>query len=167
MVRPEDLKQLIDECHARGIRVIFDGVYNHAHTDNPLAQIDHDYWFHHEPKDWSMSWGPQYNFEHRDPALDVMPARKFISENIDYWVASFTWTGCVTMRRRQIENFDVLRMMSDVARKAAGWSDGKSGRPFINIAEYLPETPELVGPPESGKPMDACWNDSFFWRRGQ
>ncbi|HEY9860437.1 MAG TPA: alpha-amylase family glycosyl hydrolase, partial [Candidatus Obscuribacterales bacterium] len=27
---PEDLKRFIDECHARGIRVLIDGIYNHS-----------------------------------------------------------------------------------------------------------------------------------------
>jgi 1,4-alpha-glucan branching enzyme len=155
---PEDLKALIDSVHARGMRIIFDGVYNHAHTDTPLAQIDHDYWFHHNPKDKAQSWGPQYNFEQTDSALGIMPARQFISENIQYWVGSYHIDGIRYDAARQIENFDALRMMSDAARQAAG------NRPFINIAEYLPETPALVGPPDSGKPMDACWHDAFFWR---
>ncbi len=161
---PEDLKQLIDECHARGIRVIFDGVYNHAHTETPLAQIDHDYWFHHEPKDKSMSWGPQYNYEHYDSGIDVMPARKFIHENITYWVGQYHIDGLRYDAAKQIENFDAMRMMSDAGRAAAGWKDGHAGKPFINIAEYLPESPDLAGPPDSGKPMDACWQDAFFWR---
>jgi 1,4-alpha-glucan branching enzyme len=165
---PEDLKQLIDECHGRGIRVIFDGVYNHAHTDNPLAQIDHDYWFHHDPKDRNMSWGPQYNYEFTDPNTGVMPARKFIYENVSFWVGEYHIDGLRYDAAKQLENFDAMRMMADAGRAAAGWTtdaDGRlhAGKPFINIAEYLPETPDLVGPPESGKPMDACWHDGFFW----
>lgn len=154
----EDLKRLIDECHARGMRVIFDGVYNHAHTDCPLAQIDHDYWFHHEPKDRAYSWGPQYNYEHYDPELGVHPARRFIGENIAYWVREFHIDGIRYDAARQIENYDAMRHMSATARTTAG------AKPFINIAEYLPEDPQLVGPPESGKPMDAAWHDQYFWR---
>jgi 1,4-alpha-glucan branching enzyme len=161
---PEDLKELIDECHGRGIRVIFDGVYNHASTETPLAQIDHDYWFHHDPKDKSMSWGPQYNYELKDPNTGVMPARKFIHENISYWVGEYHIDGIRYDAAKQLENFDAMRMMADAARAAAGWKEGHAGKPFLNIAEYLPETPELVGPPESGRPMDACWQDSFFWQ---
>ncbi|CAF0863282.1 unnamed protein product [Rotaria sordida] len=39
-----DLKQFVDECHRRGIRVFIDGVFNHTAGDCPLAVIDHDYW---------------------------------------------------------------------------------------------------------------------------
>jgi 1,4-alpha-glucan branching enzyme len=165
---PEDLKQLIDECHARGIRVIFDGVYNHAHTDNPLAHIDHDYWFHHEPKDRNLSWGPQYNYEHYDAAHDVMPARKFIQENVTFWIREYHFDGLRLDAARQLENFDAMKMMSAAGRAAAGWTIAGNGtlrgeKPFLNIAEYLPETPEIVGSPDSGKPMDACWHDTFYW----
>jgi 1,4-alpha-glucan branching enzyme len=43
----DELKHLIDECHARGIRVIMDGIFNHSEASCPLTQIDHDYWYHH------------------------------------------------------------------------------------------------------------------------
>jgi 1,4-alpha-glucan branching enzyme len=41
---PRDLKQFIDECHGRQIRVILDGVYTFSNTNCPLLQIDRDYW---------------------------------------------------------------------------------------------------------------------------
>ena len=31
----EELKNLIDECHGRGIRVIMDGIYNHSEASSP------------------------------------------------------------------------------------------------------------------------------------
>ncbi len=86
-----------------------------------------------------------------------MPAREFIKENIVYWVSGYHIDGIRYDAASQIENFDVMRMMSDTARAAAGM------KPFLNAAEYLPEKVELVGPPDSGRPMDACWHDSFFW----
>ncbi len=34
----EDLKALVDAAHARGIKVLFDMVYNHVHRDHPLVR---------------------------------------------------------------------------------------------------------------------------------
>jgi 1,4-alpha-glucan branching enzyme len=39
-----DFKNLVDKCHRRGIRMFFDGVFNHTSGDCPLAVIDQDYW---------------------------------------------------------------------------------------------------------------------------
>ena len=59
---PEDLCRLVDECHARGMRVVIDGVYNHADQDAPLAKIDYAYWFYEQnPDPPEMQWGPKYN----------------------------------------------------------------------------------------------------------
>lgn len=38
---PEAFKTLVDECHARGIAVIIDVVFNHAHENNPFCKL---YW---------------------------------------------------------------------------------------------------------------------------
>ncbi len=38
---PEALKDFIDECHARGIAVVFDVVFNHVFGQSPLARL---YW---------------------------------------------------------------------------------------------------------------------------
>jgi 1,4-alpha-glucan branching enzyme len=35
----EDLKYFIDECHARGIRVMIDAVFNHSHTECSLNRV--------------------------------------------------------------------------------------------------------------------------------
>ncbi len=44
----QELKHLIDECHARGIRVILDQLYNHSSEESPLLHIDRDYWYYHD-----------------------------------------------------------------------------------------------------------------------
>ena len=31
-------------------------VYNHSDSSSPLTQIDHDYWYHHNPKDVSSTF---------------------------------------------------------------------------------------------------------------
>jgi 1,4-alpha-glucan branching enzyme len=67
----EQLKQFIDECHARGIRVFLEGVYNHSEAESPLTQINHDYWYYHEPRDSNNSWGPEFNYEHYDENLNI------------------------------------------------------------------------------------------------
>jgi 1,4-alpha-glucan branching enzyme len=148
-----ELKQLIDECHGRGIRVIMDGIYNHSDASAPLTQIDHDYWYHHDPKDAEFNWGPEFNYEHYDEHLQTYPARRFVGDTVRYWVSEFHTDGIRYDAARQIGNFDFLHWIVQEAKQTAG------SKPFYNIAEYIPENPSVTN---MDGPMDGCWHDSFY-----
>ncbi len=108
-----ELKQLVDECHARGIRVFIDGVYNHSDSSAPLAHIDHDYWYHHDPKDPNLNWGPEFNYEHYDEKHDVSPAWQFIGSTVRFWVQEYHLDGIRYDGAKHIGNFDVIPIPSD------------------------------------------------------
>lgn len=148
-----ELKHLIDECHARGIRVIIDGVYNHSETECPLTQIDHDYWYHHEPKDPEQNWGPEFNYEHYDEHLDTYPARRFIGDTVRFWISEYHFDGIRYDAAKQIGNYDFMHWLVQETKKTAG------SKPFYNIAEHIPDTPEITN---VDGPMDGCWHDSFY-----
>ncbi|MEL6786900.1 MAG: alpha-amylase family glycosyl hydrolase [Cyanobacteria bacterium J06607_15] len=148
-----DLKQLIDECHNRGIRVLMDFIFNHSDADAPLTQIDHDYWYSRKPTDPDNSWGPEFNYEKYDENLDVKPAWQFIGDVVRFWIEEYHIDGIRYDASKQIGNFDFLTWICEQAREVA------SMKPFFNTAEYIPENPDLVG---YGKPMDACWHESFY-----
>ncbi|CAF1129819.1 unnamed protein product [Rotaria sordida] len=149
-----DLKEMIDEMHKNGIRVILDGVYNHCDCSSPLTQIDHDYWYHHNPKDVAMSWGPEWNYNFYDPKYNIWPARKFVGDSIRYMVEEFHIDGIRFDAARQIQNFDFLHWVVKEAKKAAG------PKPFYCVAEFLPDEPCITN---IDGPMDGCWHDSFYW----
>jgi len=148
-----DLKHLIDECHGRGIRVIMDGIYNHSESSSPLTQIDHDYWYYHDPKDPDNNWGPEFNYEHYDDNLDTFPARRFVGDNVQFWISEYHIDGIRYDAARQIDNYDFMHWIVGETKQVAG------SKPFCNIAEHIPETPDLVG---LEGPMDACWHESFY-----
>lgn len=147
-----ELKALIDECHARGIRVLMDGIYNHSEASSPLTQIDHDYWYHHEPRDPGNNWGPEFNYEFYDENYQCYPARWFIGDTVRYWVREYHLDGIRYDAARQIANYDFMHWIAQEAKKTAG------AKPFINIAEHIPETPSITN---IDGPMDSCWHDSF------
>ncbi|WP_138500251.1 alpha-amylase family glycosyl hydrolase [Nostoc sp. PA-18-2419] len=147
------LKNLIDECHGRGIRVIIDGIYNHSEASGPLTQIDHDYWYHHSPRDPDNNWGPEFNYEHYDENLDIYPARKFIGDTVRYWVQQYHLDGIRYDAARQIANYDFMHWIVQEAKNVAG------PKPFYNVAEYIPETTSITN---FDGPMDGCWHDSFY-----
>lgn len=149
----EDLKHLIDECHGKGIRVIMDGIFNHSEASSPLTQIDHDYWYYHEPRDPDNNWGPEFNYEHYDENLDVKPAWQFIGDTVSFWIEEYHIDGVRYDAARQIANYDFMHWIVDKAHQTAG------EKPFYNIAEYIPETTSITN---MDGPMDGCWHDSFY-----
>lgn len=151
--KTQEFKHLIDQCHSRGIRVIVDGIFNHSESENPLTQIDHDYWYHHEPPH-EFSWGPEFNYEHYDQNLEIKPAWQFIGDVVRFWIEEYHIDGIRYDAAKQIENYDFLHWIADQAQKKA------VDKPFYNVAEHIPETPSITN---VDGPMDGCWHDSFAY----
>ena len=149
-----ELKQLIDECHARGIRVILDAICNHSEASAPLTKIDHNYWYHEKPQDPQWSWGPQFNYDFYDEELKTYPARKFMGDVLRYWVKEFHIDGIRYDSCRQVENYDFMNWIVKEGKAAAGM------KPFYNIAEFVPMNVSITG---ANGPMDACWHDTFCY----
>ncbi|HEY9822886.1 MAG TPA: alpha-amylase family glycosyl hydrolase, partial [Candidatus Sericytochromatia bacterium] len=153
----EDLKRLIDECHARGIRVIMDGIYNHTDEECPLMLIDRNYWYYeyrHYPEDPANYWGPEFNYDNYDETLDVKPAWKYVGDVVRYWVQEYHIDGIRFDAVRQLANFEFLDWLAKQAKKNAAL------KPFYNIAEHIPDSSKVVSPEG---PLDACWHESFHY----
>jgi 1,4-alpha-glucan branching enzyme len=152
---PEDLKYFIDECHARGIRVIMDGIYNHTDDKSPLLYIDRDYWYYHDkhyPNDPANYWGPEFNYDHYDENLDIKPAWKFFGDVVRYWIEEYHIDGIRYDAVRQLANYEFFDWLIQEANQATG------GKPFYHIAEHIPDSSEIVKP---NGVFDACWHESF------
>jgi 1,4-alpha-glucan branching enzyme len=147
-----ELKQLIDCCHEKGIRVILDAIYNHSESEAPLTKIDYDYWYHHLPRDPEYNWGPEFNYDLYDETLKIHPAWQFAGDNARFWVEEYHTDGIRFDSARQMENYDVMHWIVKEAKKSAGV------KPFYTIAEHLPETTAITN---TDGPMDGCWHDSF------
>ncbi|HEY4911787.1 MAG TPA: malto-oligosyltrehalose trehalohydrolase [Methylomirabilota bacterium] len=84
--RPEELKALVEACHARGLAVFLDVVYNHL---GPEGNYLHRYapaFFSRERK---TPWGDAINLD--EPGSEV--ARSFVVHNALYWLEEFHLDG--------------------------------------------------------------------------
>ncbi|MCT7968148.1 alpha-amylase family glycosyl hydrolase [Laspinema sp. D1] len=152
-----DLKRFIDECHARGIRVILDIVLNHSNDECPLLKIDRDYWYYHHkhyPDDDNNWWGPEFNYDHHDSNLDIRPAWSFTGDVVQYWIQEYHIDGFRYDALSQLANWEYLHWIANLARETAG------SKPFYNIGEHIPEKPKYA---RFEGPMDGCWHESFHY----
>jgi 1,4-alpha-glucan branching enzyme len=150
---PDDLCQLIDECHARGIRVLYDAVYNHMDSESALTRIDYEYWFYKEnPDDKDLQFGPKFNYEKYDENLKLHPAREHVINAMRFWIETYHIDGIRFDAARAIRLYDILDWFSEEAKKHAGLKS------FYTIAEYIPQNPTVAG---FDKPMDAAWHENL------
>jgi 1,4-alpha-glucan branching enzyme len=150
-----DLKQFIDECHSRGIRIFIDGIYNHTDEECPLMLLDRNYWYYehmHYPEDPGNYWGPEFNYDNYDEKLDVKPAWKYVGDVVKYWVEEYHIDGIRFDAVRQLANVEFLDWLAKQSK------NNTANKPFYNIAEYIPDTNEITSPEG---PLDACWHESF------
>lgn len=68
----EDFQRLVEDIHAKGMRVIIDVVYNHTSPDSVLS-MEHPEWFYHKP-DGSFGnrigdWWDVIDLDYRNPGL--------------------------------------------------------------------------------------------------
>ena len=92
-----DLKDLIDECHKRGIAVIVDMVFNHAYCDeygdNPMnklypygTDLSNNPWFNVTPPEGGQTYGQDWNH-------DFEPAKEMFKRVFQYWLTEYKVDG--------------------------------------------------------------------------
>jgi 1,4-alpha-glucan branching enzyme len=151
---PDDLCRLVDECHARGIRVIHDGVYNHSEDNAPLTKIDYTYWYHKENPDEPYNrFGPKFDYQHFDENLQVWPARAHVCEAILFWIEHFHIDGIRFDATYLINHYEFLDWLHEQIFKNV------MHKPFYTIAEHIPQNPTIAGP---DGPLDAAWHEHFY-----
>jgi len=112
---PESFRQLVDACHGRGIAVILDVVYNHAHERNPLCMLYWDGannrpaadnpWFNQQaPHDYSVF----NDFNHESPATKYYVKKVLRHWLNDYHVDGFRFDLSKGLTQNTGGNFDAF-----------------------------------------------------------
>ena len=89
--KPQELKQLIDEAHGNGMRVVMDLIHSHAvkNETEGLAKYDGSpyQFFHDGPRREHIAWDSLcYNYGKNDVI-------HFLLSNIQYWMKEFLFDG--------------------------------------------------------------------------
>jgi maltooligosyltrehalose trehalohydrolase len=150
---PDDLKQLVDACHARGLAVILDVVYNHlGPSGNYLAKFAPYF-----TNKFATFWGEGVNYD----GADSDEVRRFFCDNALMWLRDFHFDG---LRLDAVHGIvdtlatHILEQMKIEVEKLAA----QLGRPLVLIPESDLNDPRLLRPRDrGGYQLDAQWSDDF------
>jgi len=150
---PEGLKRLVDACHAKGLSVIFDVVYNHlGPSGNYLGRFGPYF-----TDRYGTPWGEAVNLD--GPESD--PVREFIVDNALMWLRDYHADGLRLDAVHAIVDTSATHILEELADRVDEL-ELELGRPKFLIAESDLNDPRIVADRAvGGYGMDAQWSDDF------
>lgn len=149
---PIALKKLVDECHARGMAVILDAVYNHFGPEGNYALEFGPYL----TDIYRTPWGMAMNLD--GPESDHV--RNFFIENALHWFENYHLDGLRLDAIHAIIDTSAVPFLKVLRRKVGEYAVSK-GRPFYLFAEDDLNDTRLVSTDEHSFGLDALWCDDF------
>jgi len=150
---PWGLRELVNECHRRGLAVVLDVVYNHL---GPEGNYLHGFGPYFTDR-YRTPWGEAVNFD--GPSSDEV--RRYFVENALYWVCEYHVDALRLDAVHGIFDFSARHFLAELAAEVHRYAS-RLGRQVYVIAESDLNDVRLVDPPERGGcGLDGQWNDDF------
>jgi maltooligosyltrehalose trehalohydrolase len=151
--RPDGLKRLVDACHASGLAVLLDVVYNHfGPSGNYLSRFGH-YLTHR----YATPWGDAINFNERGSD----EVRRLFCDNALMWLRDYHFDGLRIDAVHAIVDLSAIHFLEQLASEVA-LLEKERGRRLVLIAESDLNDPKLVRATElGGYGLNAQWSDDF------
>ena len=150
---PQGLKRLVDTCHARGLAVLLDVVYNHfGPSGNYLprfgAYLTHRY---------ATPWGDAVNFDERGSD----EVRRLFCDNALMWLRDYHFDGLRIDAVHAMIDTSAIHFLEQLACEVAAL-ERELGRRLVLIAESdLNDTRFVKARELGGYGIDAQWSDDF------
>jgi maltooligosyltrehalose trehalohydrolase len=150
---PDGLKRLVDACHARGLAVLFDVVYNHLGPDGNYLRAFGPYFTDR----YDTPWGEAVNLD--GPGSDEV--RRFICDNAAMWLRDYHGDGLRIDAVHAFHDRSARHLLEQLAEETEALA-AHLGRPLVLIAESDLNDPRVIRPREvGGHGLDAQWNEDF------
>jgi maltooligosyltrehalose trehalohydrolase len=150
---PDDLKRFIDSCHARGLAVILDVVYNHlGPAGNYLARFGPYF-----TDRYRTPWGEAVNFD--GPGSDEV--RRFFCDNTLMWLRDYHFDALRLDAVHAMIDTSAVHFLEQLAREVADL-EAQLGRHLCLIAESDLNDPRVIRHRDiGGYGIAAQWSDDF------
>jgi maltooligosyltrehalose trehalohydrolase len=149
---PDGYQRFVDGCHAAGLGVIQDVVYNHLGPSGNYLPLFGPYL-----KAGANTWGDLVNLDEEGSA----EVRRYILDNVRMWFADHHVDGLRLDAVHALSDTSAVHLLEEMAVEVAALS-AHLGRPLTLIAESDLNDPRLIRPREAGGfGLDAQWSDDF------
>jgi maltooligosyltrehalose trehalohydrolase len=150
---PEGLRRFVDACHARGIGVVLDVVYNHlGPSGNYLGEFGPYFTEKHQ-----TPWGAAVNLD--DAGSDEV--RAFIVGNALNWFSAFHLDALRLDAVHALADTRAIHVLEELSLAVDELAE-ELGRPLTLIAETDLNDPRIITPRgHNGLGVHAQWNDDF------
>ncbi|MBU6481203.1 MAG: malto-oligosyltrehalose trehalohydrolase [Nitrospirae bacterium] len=150
---PQGLKTLVDACHAAGLAVILDVVYNHLGPEgNYLADFGPYF-----TDRYRTPWGAAVNYD----GPDSDEVRHFIVGNALYWVTEYHIDGLRLDAIHGIYDFSANHILRELAEAVHGQAARLERQIFVIAESALNDARMITAPAQGGYGLDGQWNDDF------
>jgi maltooligosyltrehalose trehalohydrolase len=150
---PAALKELVNACHARGLAVILDVVYNHLGPEgNYLA--DYGPYF---TERYRTPWGPAVNFD--GPGSDEV--RRYFIDNARQWVSEYHIDALRLDALHAIVDLTPQPFLAELADAVHFEAERLNRRIYLMAESDLNDVRLLRSRELGGVGLDAHWNDDF------
>ncbi|HSH22469.1 MAG TPA: malto-oligosyltrehalose trehalohydrolase [Acidimicrobiales bacterium] len=150
---PEGLKRLVDACHARGLGVVLDVVYNHLGPEGNYLERFGPYF----TSFYATPWGQAVNFDRRGSD----EVRRFVVDNAISWLRDYHIDGLRLDAVHAIVDTSATHVLEQLATEVSELAACEN-RPLWLIAESDLNDPRVVRPRDvGGYGIDAQWSDDF------
>ncbi|HEY8371703.1 MAG TPA: malto-oligosyltrehalose trehalohydrolase [Pseudonocardiaceae bacterium] len=146
---PDGFKRFVDACHARGLAVLLDVVYNHLGPSGAYLDRFGPYF------SGRTTWGPALNLD----GPDSDEVRAYVIDNALSWLRDFHVDGLRLDAVHALVDRRATHLLEELATEVEALS-AHLRRPLTLVAESDLNDPRLVTPREAGGyGLHAQWND--------
>ena len=150
---PQGLKLLVNACHAAGLAVILDVVYNHL---GPEGNYLGDFGPYFTDR-YRTPWGAAINYD----GPDSDEVRRYVINNALYWVTEYHIDALRLDAIHGIYDFSASHLLKDLAAAVHAQAERLNRRIIVIAESDLNDSRVIDLPSIGGHGLDGQWNDDF------
>jgi maltooligosyltrehalose trehalohydrolase len=150
---PQGLQRLVNACHAAGLALFLDVVYNHLGPEGNYLNEFGPYFTDR----YQTAWGRAMNYD--DRGSDAV--RAFVLDNVRMWIEDYHVDGLRLDAVHAIYDFSPRHILREIKETAAATARALDRQVQVVAESDLNDVRLLLPEEQGGYGLDAQWSDDF------